>query len=597
MEKQSSVVQIITWNLLDSMRGYVQNNREEVALKLIMLFILSQKNQLPDDLKLNKELAENKEKWLELIEALKSSENKQVQRVFLNSHNLEELPLPFLHSAINTLLKYHSETLQDPAIDAIRLLTSNYSAVKEPFPDFSVSLLANRILDRKDSESLYVMSPASLSVCAIASNDADGVYYETVNQSGMVADTISVMSKNGFEVRYSDPLQSPSYTVSDNELKQFDYGISFSMMGIKLPKHTIDNLDAYDRFTITTKKIETANILHMIKQCKKRFVVSISEGVLYSTMDKELRQYLVDNGMLKAVISLPSGIWTGTGVKTSLLVIEPKGNNKTVRFVDATDEEFISKSTSRLISLDNLDKILDYLNSDEESDCAISPPLNNVKINDYNLDVSRYVLDPEQKRVKRQLKNFETASLDSLVRFERGLPFKYDEGDYTVLEVGAEELNSIGDIEEPSKEVQISETVRAQNESGFLKPNDIVLMLKGSAGKLGLVPENVPTEGDRRWMINRSGIVLRTVSEKIDPKSLYAYLCSEMGQVQLDELVKGSSISNISLKELKTLPIILPTKAEQQQAANIVDKSRETQKAIQQLLVEHEQRRRELWGL
>lgn len=66
-----------------------------------------------------KELAENKEKWLELIEALKSSENERVQRVFLNSHNLEELPLPFLHSAINTLLKYHSETLQDPAIDAI----------------------------------------------------------------------------------------------------------------------------------------------------------------------------------------------------------------------------------------------------------------------------------------------------------------------------------------------------------------------------------------------------------------------------------------------------------------------------------------------
>ena len=596
MEKQSRAVQSIMWSLLDSMRGYVQNNREEVALKLIMLLILSQKNQLPDGIELSKELAENKEKWLELIDGLKSSKDEQVQRVFLNSHNLEDLPLPFLHSAIKTLLKYHSETLQDPAIYAIRFITSNYSAIKEPFPDFSVSLLANSLLGRTEGESLYIMSPASLPVSAIASNDAAAVYYETVNKSQMLADTISIMSKNGFEVRYSDPLKSPSYTVSDNELKQFDYGISFSIMGAKLPKHTVDDLDAYGRFIVATKKVETANILHMIKQCKRRFVASVSEGVLYSTMDKELRQYLVDHGMLKAVISLPSGVWTGTAVKTSLLVIEPEGSNTTVRFVDATDEVFTSKSTSRLISLNNPDEVLDYVNSDEELDYAISISKGALRANDYNLDVAIYVLDAEQKEVNRRLENFETVSLDSLVRFERGLPFKYDEGDYTVLEVGAEELNAIGDIAEPTKEVQISDAVRAQNESGFLKPNDIVLMLKGSAGKLGLVPEDVPTEGDRRWMINRSGIVLRTVSEKIDPRSLYAYLCSEMGQVQLDALVKGTSIGNISLKELKTLPVILPTEAEQKQAIDIIDKSRETQKAIQQLLLEQEQRQSELWG-
>lgn len=98
-------------------------------------------------------------------------------------------------------------------------------------------------------------------------------------------------------------------------------------------------------------------------------------------------------------------------------------------------------------------------------------------------------------------------------------------------------------------------------------------------------------------MANRSGIVLRVSSNQIDAKALYAYLKSDLGQVQLNSLVKGATIPNISLKELKTLPVVLPTLEQQQQAANIVDKSRETQKAIQQLLVEHEQRRRELWGL
>jgi len=98
-------------------------------------------------------------------------------------------------------------------------------------------------------------------------------------------------------------------------------------------------------------------------------------------------------------------------------------------------------------------------------------------------------------------------------------------------------------------------------------------------------------------MVNRSGIVIRVNSDLIDAKALYAYLQSDLGQVQLNSLVKGASIPNISLKELKTLPIILPTLEEQQQAIDIIDKSRETQKAIQQLLLEHEQRRCELWGL
>lgn len=597
MKKQSRAVQNIMWSLLDSMRSYVQNNREEVALKLIMLLILSQKNQLPDGIELSKELAENKEKWLELIQGLKSSKDEQVQRVFLNSHNLEDLPLPFLHSAINTLLKYHSEPLQDPAIYAIRLLTSSYSAIKEPFPDFSVSLLANRIIDRKDGESLYVMSPASLSVCAIASNDAGGVYYETDNQSGMLADTIAIISKNGFEVRYSNPLQKPSYTVSDNELQHFNYGVSFSPMGMTVPKHISDNIDAYDRFVVQTKKVESANILHLIEQCEDVVVASVTEGILYSTMERDLRQYLVDNGMLKAVISLPLGIWTGTSVKSSLLVIEPQGNNESVRFVDVTGDKFVEKTTRRLISLDNIDKIVEYINSDKELACAITLDKEVLRSKDYGLDTSAYILDVEEKRAASILEDSKTVTLDSIVRFERGLPFKPEEGDHIVLEVGANELNEVGDITEPTKEVKVSEVELNKNQSGILQPNDIILILKGSAGKVGIVPEDVPTQGDGCWMANRSGIVLRVSSNQIDAKALYAYLKSDLGQVQLNSLVKGATIPNISLKELKTLPVVLPTLEQQQQAANIVDKSRETQKAIQQLLVEHEQRRRELWGL
>ena len=413
----------------------------------------------------------------------------------------------------------------------------------------------------------------------------------------MIADALSLMSENRFEISYSNALDKPSYTKSKNELKTFDYGVSFSPMGATVPKHISDNIDSYDRFIIPTKKVESANILHLLKQCRETVVVSVTEGFLYSTMEKDLREHLVTNGMLKAVISLPSGIWTGTAVKTSLLLIEPNGHNQSVRFVDVTGEEFIRKTTKRLLSLRNIDIALKNLASDEQLACATTVSALTLKEQEYRLDAGRYLLDPEEKTVNKILEEAKTVTLDSIVRFERGLSVKPEEGDYTVLEVGASELNDIGDISTPTKEAYISESERTKSQSGFLQPNDIIFILKGSAGKLGIVPEDVPTTDDGCWMVNRSAIVIRPISDKVNPKVLYAYLKSHIGQTQIASLVKGATIPNISLKELKQIPVIVPSDDEQEQAIECVDKSRETQQTIQKLLLEQQARQDQLWKL
>jgi len=578
--------------------GVGRHNENEVALKLMTILVLSKQDKLPKGLKLNQSLAEYKGEWLALMEALKASEDSQIQQVFSYDNALENLPLPFLHSAINTLLKYQDITLEIPAVDSIRTIISNFtSSTSEGFADFSVYLLANALLGDKSGKTTYLMSPASLPLAIIASEESEGVCYETINQSGMIADALSLMSKNRFEVSYSNALDKPAYITSKNELKTFDHGVSFSPMGVMVPKHISDNIDTYDRFIIPTKKVESANILHLIKQCRGTVVVSVPEGFLYSTMEKDLRGHLVDIGMLKAVISLPSGIWTGTAVKTSLLLIEPNGNNQSVRFIDVTGEEFIEKTTRRLLSLSNIDIILDYLASDKELDCAASISSSIIQKNDYDLSVGRYLLDPKEKKVNKILEAATTVTLDSIVRFERGLSVKPDEGDYTVLEVGASELNDIGDISTPTKEANISESERVKNQTGFLQPNDIIFILKGSAGKLGIVPEDVTMTGNGCWMVNRSAIVIRTISDKVNPKVLYAYLKSDIGQTLISSLIKGATIPNISLKELKQIPVIVPSLEEQEQAIACIDKSRETQQTIQKLLSEQYERQSELWNL
>ena len=594
---QKNPTQKLIKDLYELMHQHRIRKDDETVSKLMSILVLSKKNQLPNDITLDENLAEYKGEWLKLINALQASEDVQVQRLFSYDDSLEQLPLPLLHNVIKVLSKYQEVALENPAEQLINTIITKSSSSSATLPDLSVSILANVLLGDKKGKTIYATAPASLPFSVIASEESQAVHYETVNHSGMLADALSIISENRFEVSYSDPIEKPFYSVSKSELQHFDYGVSFSPMGATLPKHISDNIDGYDRFVVQTKKVESANILHLIKQCQDKVVVSVTEGILFSTMERDLRQHLVDNGMLKAVISLPSGIWTGTFVKSSLLVIEPHGNNESVRFIDVTGDEFVEKTTRRLLSLSNIDQIIEYINSDEELTCAISVSKELLRSKDYNLDTSAYVLDVKEKKAASILESAKTVTLDSIVRFERGLPFKPEEGDYTILEVGANELNEVGDIAEPAKEVKVSEVELNKNQSGILQPNDIILILKGSAGKVGIVPEEVPTKGDRCWMANRSGIVIRVNSDLIDAKALYAYLQSDLGQVQLNSLVKGASIPNISLKELKTLPIILPTLEEQQQAIDIIDKSRETQKAIQQLLLEHEQRRCELWGL
>lgn len=600
MQKNTHNVQTLVWNFYDLMRSYgiSTDQYDEVMLKMMAIYALWIKGELPNGLELTKDIADYKGEWLALIEALKASEDSQVQAVFSSNDILEKLSTPLVHGLIMTLLKYPTESIDSLAVDVISLMTLNTSSSQpNNYVHMSVYELANRLLDNKSDKKIYLMSPASLPLCAIVSEESESVYYETITQSGMIADALSLMSKNRFKVSYSNALDKPAYTTLGNELKTFDQGVSFSPMGVTVPKYISDNIDIYDRFIIPTKKVESANILHLIKQCRETVIVSVTEGFLYSTMEKDLREHLVANGMLKAVISLPSGIWTGTAVKTSLLLIEPNGHNQSIRFVDVTGEEFIKKTTKRLLSLRNIDIILEYLASDEQLACATSVSSREIQENDYHLDIGRYLLDPEEKTVNKILEEATTVTLDSIVRFERGLSVKPDEGDYTVLEVGASELNDIGDISTPTKGAYISESERAKNQTGFLQPNDIIFILKGSAGKLGIVPEDVPTTGDGCWMVNRSAIVIRTTSDKVNPKVLYAYLKSDIGQTQITQLIKGATIPNISLKELKQIPVIVPSLEEQEQAIACIDKSRETQQIIKKLLSEQNARQKELWSL
>jgi type I restriction enzyme M protein len=122
--------------------------------------------------------------------------------------------------------------------------------------------------------------------------------------------------------------------------------------------------------------------------------VVMPHGVLFrGGAEGHIRQFLIeDKNYLDAVIGLPANIFYGTGIPTCILVFkkcrEDSGN---ILFIDASNE-FEKIKTQNYLTNENVTKIVDTFKSRETIDkYSHLASLDEVKENDYNLNIPRYV--------------------------------------------------------------------------------------------------------------------------------------------------------------------------------------------------------------
>jgi len=130
----------------------------------------------------------------------------------------------------------------------------------------------------------------------------------------------------------------------------------------------------------------------------------------------------------------------------------------------------------------------------------------------------------------------------------------------------------------------------------FLRPLDIVLIVKGSVGKIGLVPFDVPAPGNGGWVAGQSAIVLR-VHPEYCAQSLFVQLRSQMGQSILASIVSGATIKLIQLRELMKLEVVKSSKEQDARAKKIIDGEAHLEKKIEEIKKEQEELSKGLWNL
>src|SRR3954447_16198001 len=138
-------------------------------------------------------------------------------------------------------------------------------------------------------------------------------------------------------------------------------------------------------------KADLAFTMHMLSWLAVNGTAAIVEfpGVLYrSGAEQKIRQYLIDNNYVDAVIQLPPDLFFGTTIATCIIVLKKSKTDNAVLFIDAT-AECVRYGNKNKLSDQNRSKILEAFISRRNVDhFAKLIPKDALEENGYILSVS-----------------------------------------------------------------------------------------------------------------------------------------------------------------------------------------------------------------
>ena len=128
--------------------------------------------------------------------------------------------------------------------------------------------------------------------------------------------------------------------------------------------------------------------------------VLLPHGVLFrGAAEGKLREQLIKNNYLDAVIGLPDNLFFGTGIPTVLLILKKQRDREDVLFIDAS-KGFKKNKQVNVLTEEHQNKIIETYHTRHDIDkYAHVTTLKEIEENDFNLNIPRYVdtFEPEPR--------------------------------------------------------------------------------------------------------------------------------------------------------------------------------------------------------
>lgn len=156
-----------------------------------------------------------------------------------------------------------------------------------------------------------------------------------------------------------------------------------------------ERFNQYGRLAPKTKA-DFAFVQHMLHYLSENGTMAIvlPHGVLFrGAAESVIRKFIIkDRNYLEAVIGLPSNIFFGTSIPTVILVFKKcREQNDKILFIDAS-KNFVKAKNQSLLRSEDIDLIINTYSKKEEIDkYSHLATIDEIKDNDYNLNISKYV--------------------------------------------------------------------------------------------------------------------------------------------------------------------------------------------------------------
>jgi len=197
-----------------------------------------------------------------------------------------------------------------------------------------------------------------------------------------------------FDIKLEDTLEHPQHEKLDAEAVVANPPFSAKWSASPLFM-TDDRFSEYGKLA-PSSKADFAFIQHMIYHLAENGVMAVvmPHGVLFrGAAEGHIRKYLIEEkNYLDAVIGLPANIFYGTSIPTCILVFKKcREHPDDILFIDAS-QHYEKVKTQNYLRDEDVDRIVDTyekrITIDKYSYVA---SLDEVRENDYNLNIPRYV--------------------------------------------------------------------------------------------------------------------------------------------------------------------------------------------------------------
>jgi type I restriction enzyme M protein len=361
------------------------------------------------------------------LEALEDANKAKLDNVFRNIDFNSEPALGRTKQR-NERLRHLLEDFNDPRLDmrperigdadvignAYEYLIGSFASnagkkAGEFYTPPEVSLLLAELLDPQSGDAIYDPACGSGSLLIKCVQQVGGSNYAVRGQEAngatwalcmmnMFLHSISVTTD---QIRWGDTLKDPQLFHSDTQLERFNVVVAnppFSLDKWGAETASIDRFQRFWRGVPPKSKGDYAFISHMIESThlepskNGRVGVVVPHGVLFrGGSEGAIRQKLIEENLLDAVIGLPENLFYGTGIPAALLIFKRQRRDENVLFIDASRDYEQGSTQNRLRGADRARILEAYHCREFIPKYAALATRAEIAENDYNLNIPRYV--------------------------------------------------------------------------------------------------------------------------------------------------------------------------------------------------------------